>query len=115
MLWNGITYSFSDFISNGYGQAHGSSERPLFKSYTEFGGSDNDYHLDAADTVARGNGVDLSAYFTTDKDGNERTSWDIGCFSYVEMIPPTSPQNLRILNRFADILHLIQQQERKPN
>jgi hypothetical protein len=37
----------------------------------------------SGDTVAKDHGTDLSAYFTTDKNGNTRTgTWDIGAFEY---------------------------------
>lgn len=42
----------------------------------------DDFHLDAADTVARGNGLDLSAAanfpFSADIDGDARSAWDGG-------------------------------------
>ena len=43
----------------------------------------NDFHVTSADMTARTNGVNLSAYFSTDKDGNARPSsgaWDVGAF-----------------------------------
>lgn len=43
----------------------------------------HDLHLTAA-SPARGAGEDLSARFTTDREGRERTSWDIGPYAYVE-------------------------------
>lgn len=42
----------------------------------------DDYHLAAGDTVARGNGTDLSATFTDDIDGDTRSAWDIGPDEY---------------------------------
>jgi hypothetical protein len=41
----------------------------------------NDYHL-SPDSGLIGAGVDLSSYFTTDIDGDIRTSWDIGYDEY---------------------------------
>lgn len=45
-----------------------------------------DFHLSGSDTVARGNGVDLTStysYLTTDKDGNTRSgAWDLGAYEY---------------------------------
>ena len=43
----------------------------------------NDFHVTSADMTARTNGVNLSAYFSTDKDGENRPSsgaWDVGAF-----------------------------------
>jgi len=36
-------------------------------------------------------GVDLSAYFSTDKDGNERSNWSIGAYEYAEASDTTAP------------------------
>ena len=44
--------------------------------------SRDDYHLKAAATGVRGEGTDLSAYFTTDVDGETRVAWDIGADEY---------------------------------
>lgn len=45
--------------------------------------ANEDFHLSAGDTVARDNGTDLSATFTTDIDGQTRIgSWDIGADEY---------------------------------
>lgn len=64
---------------------------PTFASYTAFAAG-NDFHLASSDTVARGAGVDLSAYFNTDKDGNVRSSWDAGAYAYnTTGTPPTTP------------------------
>jgi hypothetical protein len=57
-------------------------------SVTFVGGGD--YHLAAGDTAARGNGTDLSAFFTDDGDGDTRSAWDIG-FDEVVNTPPASP------------------------
>jgi hypothetical protein len=45
---------------------------------------------------AIGNGVDLSAIFTTDITGATRTTWDIGAYSYTTYNKPNPPLNLRI-------------------
>ena len=75
-----------------YTQAHGKSGTPDFVSYTAYSSS-NDFHLQAADTVARENGTKFSTYFTTDKDGNPRPAtgaWDIGAYEYTSqsLAPP---------------------------
>lgn len=66
------------------------SGAPSFVSYTAYNAA-NDYHLAVGDTAARGNGVDLSAYFTTDKDGVTRSAWDIGAFEYTDGEGPAWP------------------------
>jgi hypothetical protein len=51
------------------------------------------YRLGAG-SPAIGTGENLSAYFTTDADGNTRPAsgaWDIGAFQYGEAPPPTPP------------------------
>lgn len=51
---------------------------PAFTAYTPYA-TNNDFHLLRSDTVARDMGLDFSAIFTTDYDGNPRgTVWDIG-------------------------------------
>jgi hypothetical protein len=48
--------------------------------------ANNDYHLKSTDTVLRGQGINFSSYFTTDKDGNTRPTtgaWDIGPYAYI--------------------------------
>jgi hypothetical protein len=80
MLWNGVNMTYNEFVANGYGQQNGQTGTPRFVSYQQLS-PDNDFHLNGADTAARGNGVNLSRYFTTDKDGNKRISWDIGCYA----------------------------------
>jgi hypothetical protein len=63
-----------------YTQSHPRTGQPLFVTYSKRANG-NDFHLQAGDTVAKGQGVDLSAYFTTDKDGITRTgAWSIGAY-----------------------------------
>jgi len=64
---------------------------------TSFGGAGNkanqvpifvnvaglDFHLSPSDTVAQGAGTNLSAYFTTDMDGDTITSWSMGADAQV--------------------------------
>ena len=56
--------------------------------------ANNDYHLAAADTVARGAGVNLTASgITTDIDGEARPAtgaWDIGADQVAESPTPAS-------------------------
>lgn len=62
-------------------QAYGQSGAPSFVTYVEYA-TNNDFHLQSGDTAARGNGIDLSAHFTTDKGGDTRSTWDIGAYEY---------------------------------
>jgi len=65
-------------------------EIPAFISYRELGGLRNNYRLAPSDTAAKDRGVDLSVYFTTDKEGKPRpygNAWDIGAYEYEEVAP----------------------------
>jgi hypothetical protein len=65
-----------------YTQADSRKGVPLFVSYSEFN-LNNDLHLQATDTAAKGQGINLYTDFTTDKDGKPRSSsgaWDIGAY-----------------------------------
>ena len=66
--------------------------------------SAKDFHLKAG-SPAIDRGINLSSYFTTDKDGISRpqgAGWDIGAYEYVQSapppdtIPPASPRNLKV-------------------
>jgi hypothetical protein len=72
--------SVSDWVA-GY-DLTGTTNIPSFVNYLG-GGSADDLHLLSIDTVARDKGLDFSAIFTTDYDGNPRSgTWDIGPFEY---------------------------------
>ncbi len=59
-----------------------SSSQPTFLSYKAYSAS-NDLRLSSSDTVAKDHGVNMSAYFTIkDRDGNTRSTWDIGAYEY---------------------------------
>jgi hypothetical protein len=76
-------------------QAHNVKGVPKFVSYAPRN-VNNDLHLAASDTAATGIGVNLSTYFTTDKDGNARSStgaWDIGAYGSGSN-RPAPPTNL---------------------
>ena len=71
-------------------------QAPAFVSYTAFANA-NDYHLQAADSVAKDTGVDLSAYFTSDKDDVTRpqgAGWDIGAYEFTANSAPAAPTGL---------------------
>lgn len=55
---------------------HGINSNPYFVSSTNFA-------LQSS-SPAKGSGMDLSNYFTIDKEGNTRSSWDIGAYSLNE-------------------------------
>jgi hypothetical protein len=61
----------------------GSTTQPSFVAYALYSDA-SDYHLSSSDTAARSKAVDLSGYFTTDKDGKTRPSgaWDAGAYQY---------------------------------
>ena len=55
-------------------------------------------HYGGPDAI--GAGLNLSSYFTVDKDGNLRPStaaWDIGAYEYVNTVL-SAPTNLRLTN-----------------
>ena len=102
MLWNDVNITYNEFVGSGFGQQHGQTGRPIFINYQQLS-PNNNFHLDSSDTAAIGNGINLSSYFTTDKDGNNRASWDIGCYAADSDNPsppdaPTPPANVEIVN-----------------
>jgi hypothetical protein len=68
---------------------NGINADPLFVSYA-LEDPDNDYRLQSG-SPAIGSGLDLSAFFTTDKDGNTRTAWDIGPYAFDGEADTTDP------------------------
>lgn len=83
-------------------QAHGQTGMPSFVSYSEYSASNN-YHLASNDTVAINQGVNLSAYFTSDIGGISRpqgAAWDIGAYEYVsgggDVTSPSVPSGLSV-------------------
>ena len=58
---------------------------------------DANYKPDAANDPVVGAGADLSATFTTDKDGNTRSgTWDIGAYEYEAAAPANTIQGMQI-------------------
>lgn len=98
-LVNAGTLGDTDFTvdgSSGYTQSNPRTGTPIFESYT-MGSAGNDLHLDTSDTAATGQGVDLSAFITTDKDGVTRAApWDIGAYKATGSSPPASATTLRV-------------------
>ena len=83
-----VTADAGVVVSNNY---QGSAAK--FASYIQYAGTTNDLHLLSTDSVAKGKGRDMSAYFATDKDGNVRSvPWDIGAYEYGSVVqaPPPS-------------------------
>jgi hypothetical protein len=75
-------YTTVSIDGSSYTQVHPRTSAPTFVSYAHTNPSNN-YALSASDTAARDQGVDLSAWFTTDFNGNTRTgTWDIGAYEY---------------------------------
>ncbi len=64
-----------------------------FVAYAQFAAATNDLHLTSDNPTVIGQGLNLSNYFTTDKDNNVRAStggWDIGAYaSGSKLEPPT--------------------------
>jgi chitodextrinase len=75
--------AWTDHKALGYDNPNGVNANPNYNLA-------NGYRLNAG-SPAIDSGVDLSAYFSTDKDGNIRqsgTKWDIGAYEYTGTTPP---------------------------
>ncbi|NKB37863.1 MAG: hypothetical protein GKR93_11960 [Gammaproteobacteria bacterium] len=76
-------YNASDISSDAPG-SNAQTGNPTFVDEAS-----DDFHLDASDTLWKGNGTDLSAVsdfpFSVDFDGETRSSWDIGSDEYVSV------------------------------
>lgn len=68
----GTSNNQSDIASDAPGTS------PQTGSVTFVAPGSDDYHLASGDTIARANGINLSAVFTDDIDGDTRSAWDIG-------------------------------------
>ena len=91
------------------------SRRPAFAGYTR-GMPPYDFHLTAADTVARDAGIDLSSWryiapmIDVDIDGNPRGqngAWDIGPYEYTGDVPPPPDDCDEIRLRLQEALETI--------
>jgi hypothetical protein len=88
----GTTYTPASWVASR--DSGGKVGQPAFVSYTTKS-VNNDFHLLSSDTVARNTGVNMSALFNTDKDGNPRPatgSWDAGAYQFSSgggNLPPT--------------------------
>ena len=95
ITFRGTSYTTANWIAT-YEPKGKSGQAPLFVSYSAFTDA-NDYHLQATDSVAKDAGVDLSAYFNTDKDGVNRpqgAGWDIGAYEFTATNRPAAPTGL---------------------
>jgi hypothetical protein len=75
--------------AQGWSQTSGQSGAPSFVSYMPYAATNN-LHLALNDTAASGNGTNLYALFTFDKDGSSRPTagtWDIGAYIYSNSLP----------------------------
>jgi hypothetical protein len=87
---SGITADSGVIVSNNY-----AGNAISFASYVQYGGAGNDLHLTSSDSALIGQARDMSTYFTTDKDGNQRPSgaWDIAAYQFLSgggsLSPPT--------------------------
>jgi len=84
-LYTGSFRTFANWQSYSSQDANSVYADPVFDGET--------YRLSAG-SPAIGAGENLSAYFSTDADGNTRPAsgaWDIGAFQYGEAPPPTPP------------------------
>ncbi len=81
-IYYGASYSASAWVQKF--EPNGRTNMPTFVSYTPFGAS-NDLHLADTDGGAANAGVDLSAYFSVDREVITRPqgpAWDIGAYEY---------------------------------
>lgn len=87
------SYTASAWVGSVGVEKGGRVGKPRFVKYSPMA-KDNNLRLDSSDSVARGAGVDLSAYFIADKDGNPRAgAWDIGAYQCRRV--PAAPNRLR--------------------
>ena len=80
VMRNGTT---SYVLDPGVGNSNNVNGNVAFVSYTLYGGSSNDLHLQSTDTVAKGQGIFLPDIPAVDKDGNPRPSsgaWSAGAY-----------------------------------
>ncbi len=100
IVFRGTNYTAPNWIA-AY-EPKGKTNLVAFGNYSAFS-PNNEFHLQASDTAAKDSGVDLSAYFSTDKDGKPRpqgSAWDIGAYEYGSSTNsrPMAPTNLRIVS-----------------
>ena len=89
--FEGINYSWANFISQSGTNTHpaNATQNPAL----------NANYKPTVNSPYSNAGVDLSAYFTTDNDGNARSNWSIGAYEYTgadDIIAPASPTGLSV-------------------
>jgi hypothetical protein len=92
-------YSYANFVIQSSANTNGwGGITPMFVNWAQH--ASVDLSLDANDTAAIDKGVDLSSYFTVDREGNIRSgTWDIGAYEFGSTNNgPARPQNLDIRN-----------------
>lgn len=83
ILWADTTYAFEDFIA-----LSGTNTNPSNATHDPL--LDSNYMLTSSSPYVNA-GVDLSSYFTTDKNGSSRTNWSIGAYEYGGTADTTHP------------------------
>lgn len=97
ITFRGTSYTAANWVAHSEPKGK-SGQGPAFLSYTAFANA-NDYHLQAADSVAKDAGVDLSANFSSDKDGVTRpqgVAWDGGAYEFTAEAAPKPPTGLTV-------------------
>ncbi len=88
-------------------ESRGKTNAPVFRFFIPYGAS-NDLRLADSDTAASGAGVDLSAWFQTDKDGAPRpvgALWSIGAYEHpagAPIVTGAPPEVSAILQDVSD-------------
>jgi hypothetical protein len=99
IVFRGTNYTAPNWVAAN--EPKGKTNAVTFASYSAFS-PNNEFHLQSADTAAKDAGVNLSAYFSADKDGKTRPqgpAWDIGAYEYGSTTNsrPQAPTNFRIV------------------
>ena len=108
LTYKGISYNFTNWKTQTGQDSSSINTDPLFSATasspawwkTLFGVTSNTYKLSAS-SPAIGAASNMSAYYTTDYDGNGRTgTWDIGAYEYTasggDTTPPAAPSGLTV-------------------
>jgi hypothetical protein len=94
--YNNVQQACTTWIAN---EPQGVIGMPTFASYT-YRDINNNLHLSGSDVVARDTGVNLSSFFTTDKDGLARVvPWDKGPYEY----PSSGVSSLSVASTTASV------------
>jgi hypothetical protein len=80
---SGGGFGTSNCNGSAYTPTNAQNGAPSFVSYAQYAPATNNLHLQSGSTAAIGTGLNLTADFTVDKDGNVRPSagaWDMGSY-----------------------------------